>query len=79
VNMQTFLTPRQLTDLTDAKHARKQIHWLADHGFKYEISTGGRPKVLLQEVENRLLSRKNTSIKQRPAPRLDILDNMRAK
>ncbi len=74
-----FLTPEQIADLADSNRLAHQVEWLTDHGFKFEISRAGRPKVLIQEVENRLLSNKKTSQKQRPTPRLDILDQVGAK
>ena len=68
-----FLTPELLATLTDAKRPRAQIALLREHGYKFEISRVGRPKVLIQEVENHLLSKKPTR-KQSTSPRLDILD-----
>ena len=68
-----FLTPELVAELTDAKRVGAQIEWLQQHGYRFEISRAGRPKVLIQEVENHLLSRKAPR-KQHASPRLDILD-----
>lgn len=69
-----FLTPELLATLTDAKRSAAQIEWLREHGYKFEISRAGRPKVLIQEIENHLLSKKLPR-KQQASPRLDILDH----
>lgn len=49
-----FLSPAEMRDLTEARSHRKQIHWLIEHGYRFEVSTLGRPKVLVSAVEARL-------------------------
>lgn len=66
-----FLTPDDIADLTDRKRAPEQIRWLQDHGYRYDVGASGRPKVLLAEVENRLLSDGKTKAKM---PRLHLLN-----
>ena len=51
-----ILTPEQLAELTDKKRPRDQIAWLTEHGYRFEISALGRPKVLLKEVEGKMLT-----------------------
>ena len=51
-----ILTPEQLAELTDKKRPRDQISWLTEHGYRFEISALGRPKVLLKEVEGKMLT-----------------------
>lgn len=51
-----FLTNEELEDLTDRKNPRYQSRWLAEHGYAFEVSAAGKPKVLRAEVEARLLS-----------------------
>jgi hypothetical protein len=61
-----FLTGKQLADLTDARSHRKQIEWLAQRGYRFELSSRGRPKVLLSAVESRLGQIGPTTRKQEP-------------
>lgn len=49
-----FLTPDELSELTDRKQAAKQIQWLLANGYPFERSASGRPKVLRSVVLNRL-------------------------
>ena len=51
-----ILTPEQLAELTDKKRPKDQITWLSEHGYRFEISAIGRPKVLLKEIEGKMLS-----------------------
>lgn len=51
-----ILTPQQLAELTDKKRPKDQINWLTEHGYRFEISALGRPKVLLKEVEGKMLT-----------------------
>jgi hypothetical protein len=45
-NMSLFLTFDELRQLTDRARASAQIRWLKAHGFPFEISAEGKPKVL---------------------------------
>ena len=49
-----FLTPEELHDLTDKSRADAQIRWLTKHGYRFEVSSLGRPKVLRSTVLDRL-------------------------
>lgn len=51
-----FLNDDELYDLTEYKPSRpdKQIEFLREHGYPFEISSKGRPKVLRSYVEKRL-------------------------
>jgi len=40
-----FLSPEELTAMIGAPSARKQIRWLADHGWRYELNAARRPIV----------------------------------
>ena len=51
-----FLSSEELIDLTDRRNPRHQSRWLAEHGYPFEISASGRPKVLRSEIETRLSS-----------------------
>jgi hypothetical protein len=61
-----FLTFDELVELTDRKQVARQIEWLATNGFKFELSAAGRPKVLVAEVEARLLSRPRQRRQEEP-------------
>ena len=69
-----FLTPEELVELTDYKHAAKQICWLCEHGYRLEVGASGRPKVLRSEIERRLGRTEKTIA--RP-PRLELLKKTR--
>lgn len=40
-----FLTQQELADMIGAATARKQIRWLAEHGWKYELNAARKPIV----------------------------------
>lgn len=52
--MSTFLTEEELAQLTDASHAKKQIKWLADRAWPFEVSTTGKAKVLRATMERKM-------------------------
>ena len=45
-----FLSQYELEALTDYKYACKQIEWLKERGYKYDVAANGRPKVLKMYV-----------------------------
>lgn len=49
-----FLTPAELRDLTECRSRQKQMEWLLKAGYRFEVSSKGRPKVLRSAVEARL-------------------------
>jgi hypothetical protein len=51
-----FLTPDEISDLTgyQPQSVSHQCKWLDRHGFPFELSAAGRPKVLRVYVERRL-------------------------
>lgn len=67
-----FLSPEDIVALTDRKRPHEQIAWLQKHGYRFDVGSSGRPKVLVAEVENRLLSDGKTKAKM---PRLHLLSN----
>ncbi len=69
-----FLTPEEIVELTDYKHAAKQIRWLCEHGYRLEVGASGRPKVLRSEIERRLGKTEKTTGKP---PRLELLKKTR--
>jgi 5-methylcytosine-specific restriction endonuclease McrA len=54
---QIFLTGEQLVELTGAKQARRQIQWLTDNGYHFDVGLDGRPKVYLRDLYARQLKR----------------------
>jgi hypothetical protein len=40
-----FLSSQELADMIGAPSARKQIRWLAEHGWKYELNAASKPIV----------------------------------
>mgnify|MGYP000712768100 CR=1 FL=1 len=59
-----FLTADELVDLTDRSNPKYQAKWLAEHGYPFEISAAGKPKVLRTEVERRLSSTAQRQMKR---------------
>ncbi len=51
-----FLTAGEIQELTDRKRFKDQIRWFEERAYRFEISTIGRPKVMREEIERRLLS-----------------------
>lgn len=49
-----FLTPEELTDLTESRSRNKQIDWLNVRGWIYTTSRLGNPKVLRAYAEQKL-------------------------
>lgn len=49
-----FLSPADLVALTGRKRKDGQKKWLAERGYKFEVSATGRPVVLVSAVEARL-------------------------
>lgn len=41
-----FLTRNEISELTDLKRPSAQIRWLKAHGWPFEVSALGEPKVL---------------------------------
>lgn len=48
--MNVFLTPGELVEFTDRKHADAQIAFLESKRIPFELSAKGRPKVLRSVV-----------------------------
>lgn len=49
-----FLTSDELHELTGYKVGHYQAHWLMTHGYPYEKTISGKPRVLRAFVEKRL-------------------------
>lgn len=67
-----FLTPEEITALTDYKRPADQIRWLTERGYRFEVGASGRPKVLRSVVEQRLGVSKSTHAPT--APRFDLVN-----
>jgi len=52
-----FLTEVELFELTAYKYAAKQIAWLKNNGYKFEVNSKGRPKLLKQHLIAKLSDR----------------------
>lgn len=51
-----FLTQEDIKELTDRQRPADQIKWLTDHGWPFEVSAIGRPKVAIEEFNRRMLT-----------------------
>lgn len=49
-----FLTSTEVTDLTGYKYASKQIDWLKNNQYIFEINSSGKPKILRSHLISRL-------------------------
>lgn len=49
-----FLTAEQVQELTGYKVGHYQAQWLKEHGYPYELTISGKPRVLRAFVEKRL-------------------------
>lgn len=65
-----FLTREEIINLTGYKYRNKQIQWLLNHGYKFDISADGSPKVLIAFVEA-LLGYEPSKHKRKP-PELNL-------
>lgn len=55
-----FLSDAELHELTGFRRKLRQIQWLKDHGYRFEVNGKGRARVLRSAVLGRL--------NHRPAP-----------
>lgn len=65
-----FLSREEIVALTDKRKADAQIRWLRRHGYPYDVSGTGQPKVLRQVV----IARLGGSV-QNPEPKLRLIGN----
>jgi len=49
-----FLTSDEIQELTGFKANHKQCEWLSSHGYPFDTTRSGRPKVLRSYIEQRL-------------------------
>lgn len=64
-----FLKRQEIIELTGYKYRNKQIRWLADHGYKFDVAADGSPKVLITFVEAMLGFASTT---KRKAPEVNL-------
>lgn len=53
-NVPIFLTSFDVEQLTGLRRFKAQSHWLAHHGYRFEMNALGRPVVLKLAVEQKL-------------------------
>jgi len=68
-----FLSTNDLQALTNYKYAAKQINWLNDHGYKYDIAGDGKPRVLKEYIEE-ILGASKTKRYRSNKPNLEALN-----
>lgn len=49
-----LLTPDEVAELTDRPQPKRQIAWLIEHGWTFEVGASGLPKVLRAYSAQRL-------------------------
>lgn len=52
--MSLILTPEEVEGLTDFKQPKRQIEYLAQRGWKFEVGASGRPKIARSYYEERM-------------------------
>lgn len=52
--MNMFLTANEIVELTGYQVAHYQACWLTSHGYPFELTNSGKPRVLRAYVEQRL-------------------------
>lgn len=55
--MTQFLTKEDLNELTGTRQIKKQITWLEEKGYRFDIGNDSLPKVLWEQVRERQLKR----------------------
>lgn len=69
------LTRAELYGLTGRQHADRQVAWLIDRGWPFEVGADDRPRVARAEWERRMLSAGTAPIappvRKTSRPRLD--------
>jgi len=50
-----FLSAENLYELTERRRPSDQIAWLRDRGWRFEVSAAGRPRVLVEEMQRKML------------------------
>lgn len=65
-----FLKRQEIIELTGYKYRNKQIRWLAEHGYKFDVAADGSPKVLVAFIEG-MLGFNIPSMKRKP-PEIDV-------
>jgi hypothetical protein len=64
-----FLTADELREWTDLVRPSAICRWLDQHGYKYEISAKGWPKVMREAVKSRQITQFHPT---RPEPQLRL-------
>lgn len=67
----------ELQELTDRKHPLEVIGWLRDHGWRFEVSAAGRPKVDFEEWRRHMIGGKTE--KKKATPNLDWFNGQNTK
>ncbi len=62
-----FLTKDQIVRMTGYKFKNMQIRWLAEHGYKFDVTAAGNPIVLEAHINERLGGTSNKLLKS-PQP-----------
>ena len=61
-----FLTQEEIRELTGLAYNKRQVTWLAERGYKFEITVAGVPKVLRAHLEERLGGMANKKQQEQP-------------
>jgi Domain of unknown function (DUF4224) len=69
------LTPIELKELVGSTHKKKQIEWLGQRGWRFDLDINGRPIVIRSFLEARLgVTNTNTRTEKTDArPRFELI------
>lgn len=61
-----FLSDKELTELTGYKRGKEQCTWLSGHGWMFEVTAHGKPRVAVEYCKQKL------GIKSEPVKKWDL-------
>jgi Domain of unknown function (DUF4224) len=75
MNNSIRLSPSELNELVGSTHKKKQIYWLGQRGWRFDLDINGRPIVMRSFLEARLgVTNTNTRAEKTDArPRFELI------
>jgi hypothetical protein len=67
------LTPVELKELVGSTHKKKQIEWLGQRGWRFDLDINGRPIVIRSFLEARLGVTSTRAEKSDARPRFELI------
>jgi hypothetical protein len=73
MNNSIRLTSIELKELVGSTHKKKQIYWLAQRGWRFDLDINGRPIVIRSFLEARLGVTNTRADKTDSRPRFELI------